>query len=104
MDPARLVKISKYLSKHLRHEPQRLGLELAPGGWVEVEALLGACARQRFPISRAQLDEVVSRSDKQRFAFDETGTRTARRYPGCQESWISCCSFTDHGITVLKSP
>jgi putative RNA 2'-phosphotransferase len=74
MDNARLVKISKYLSKHLRHEPQRLGLQLAPGGWVAVDDLLTACARHRFPVSRAELDEVVARNDKQRFAFDPTGT------------------------------
>lgn len=74
MDKTRLVKISKYLSKHLRHEPERLGLELAPGGWVAVEALLQACAQHRFSVSRAELDEVVAGSDKQRFAFDPTGT------------------------------
>ena len=39
------VRISKFLSKHLRHDPQGLGLVLGPGGWVEVEALLAACAR-----------------------------------------------------------
>ena len=75
MDNTRLVRISKYLSKHLRHQPERLGLELEPGGWVSVEALLAACSAQRFPLSRAELDEVVARNDKQRFAFDETGTR-----------------------------
>ena len=37
MERPRLVKISKYLSKHRRHEPERLGLTLAPGGWVSVE-------------------------------------------------------------------
>jgi putative RNA 2'-phosphotransferase len=74
MENARLVKISKYLSKHLRHEPERLGLQLAPGGWVAVEDLLAACARNRFSVSREELDEVVARSDKQRFAFDPTGT------------------------------
>jgi putative RNA 2'-phosphotransferase len=74
MDP-KLVKISKYLSKHLRHQPERLGLTLAPGGWVGVDELLAACARHRFPISRQTLDEVVRSNDKQRFAFDETGTR-----------------------------
>jgi putative RNA 2'-phosphotransferase len=74
MENARLVKISKYLSKHLRHQPERLGLELAPGGWVRVEELLAACARNRFPISPAELAEVVARNDKQRFAFDPTGT------------------------------
>jgi putative RNA 2'-phosphotransferase len=62
------------LSKHLRHRPERLGLELGPGGWVEVDALLEACARQRFPISRAELEEVVERNDKKRFAFDPSGS------------------------------
>src|SRR5437870_13551779 len=74
MDDARLVKISKYLSKHLRHEPERLGLTLAPGGWVPVDELLAACARRNFPITRSQLDEVVARNNKQRFSFDPTGT------------------------------
>jgi putative RNA 2'-phosphotransferase len=74
MDPKRLVKISKYLSKHLRHEPERLGLVLAPGGWVRVDDLLAACARNNFPISREQLEDVVASNDKQRFSFDPTGT------------------------------
>jgi putative RNA 2'-phosphotransferase len=69
------VRISKYLSKHLRHDPERLGLTLAPGGWVDVEELLAACAADGFPISRVQLDEVVETSDKKRFSFDETESR-----------------------------
>ncbi|HEX6291940.1 MAG TPA: RNA 2'-phosphotransferase [Herpetosiphonaceae bacterium] len=73
MNEARLVRISKYLSKHLRHQPERLGLTLAPGGWVAVDELLAACARNNFPISRAELEEVVSQNDKQRFAFDPSG-------------------------------
>jgi putative RNA 2'-phosphotransferase len=73
MDPKRLVRVSKYLSKHLRHTPEQLGLRLEPGGWVEVEALLAACAADRFPISRAELQEVVATSDKRRFAFDDSG-------------------------------
>jgi putative RNA 2'-phosphotransferase len=74
MDETRLVKISKYLSKHLRHQPERLGLTLAPGGWVSVEQLLRACARHQFSITHDELNEVVARNDKQRFSFDETGT------------------------------
>lgn len=68
------VKISKYLSKHLRHQPERLGLKLAPGGWVKVDELLTACAKNAFPISRSELDEVVAENDKQRFSFDKSGT------------------------------
>lgn len=73
LDERRLVRISKFLSKHLRHTPEHLGLTLAPGGWVAVDALLDAAARQRFAITRAELAEVVARNDKQRFAFDPTG-------------------------------
>jgi len=74
MDDLRLVKISKFLSKHLRHDPAGLGLTLAPGGWVPVAALLAACARKRMPITRAELEEVVTRNSKQRFSFDPAGT------------------------------
>lgn len=67
-----MVKVSKYLSKHLRHQPERLGLRIASGGWVSVDELLAACARHNFPLTRAELEEVVARNDKQRFSFDET--------------------------------
>lgn len=73
MDHSHLVKLSKYLSKHLRHQPERLNLTLLPGGWVPVDELLAACRAHNMPISRAELAEVVAGNDKQRFAFDATG-------------------------------
>ena len=75
MDPKRLVKVSKYLSKHLRHQPERLGLTLEEGGWVRVDTLLEACNRNHFPISLDELREVVTKNDKQRYAFDESHER-----------------------------
>jgi putative RNA 2'-phosphotransferase len=75
MDEQRLVRVSKFLSKHLRHQPERLGLTLAPGGWVAVAALLAACAAHGLPLTPIELDEVVARNNKQRFAFDESGER-----------------------------
>ncbi len=71
--PQRYVKISKYLSKHLRHQPERLGLELLPGGWVDVDKLLAAASANGFEISLAELQQVVATNDKQRFAFNESG-------------------------------
>ena len=65
---------SKLLSKHLRHDPQAIGLELAEGGWVLVEDLLAACRRHGKPLTHLELSEIVTESDKQRFAFDATGT------------------------------
>lgn len=71
--PQRYVRISKYLSKHLRHQPERLGLELLPGGWIEVDKLLAAASAHGFEISLADLQQVVATNDKQRFAFNESG-------------------------------
>ncbi|HEX8426117.1 RNA 2'-phosphotransferase [Hymenobacter sp.] len=73
MDATRATRLSKFLSLHLRHRPEALGLTLAEGGWVGVEELLAAAARHGQPISRAELEELVSGSDKQRFAFDAEG-------------------------------
>jgi putative RNA 2'-phosphotransferase len=75
MESKRLIRISKYLSRHLRHAPEDLGLTLAPGGWVDVDALLAACRKSGLTITRADLDEVVANNDKQRFSFDDSGTR-----------------------------
>jgi putative RNA 2'-phosphotransferase len=69
------VWISKFLSKHLRHDPSGIGLVVESGGWVSVDALLYRCRRVGCPISSDDLAEVVDTCDKQRFALDETGTR-----------------------------
>jgi putative RNA 2'-phosphotransferase len=69
----RLVTVSKFLAKHLRHAPEALGLTLQPGGWVSVDDLLGASERAGFPITFEELTECVETNDKQRFSFDDTG-------------------------------
>lgn len=68
-----LVKTSKFLSKHLRHAPDALGLTLQPGGWVPVDDLLAACERAGFPITYDELLECVETNDKKRFSFDDSG-------------------------------
>ena len=65
-----MKKMSKSLSLVLRHEPERAGLSLDEGGWVEVDRLLVA-----MRMTRGELEQIVRESDKQRFAFDATGTR-----------------------------
>lgn len=75
MDGRRLVKVSKYLAKHLRHRPDRIGITLDQAGWTDVGELLAACARHGFPISHVELEHVVAVNDKQRYAFDDTGLR-----------------------------
>ncbi|MFJ6410382.1 RNA 2'-phosphotransferase [Streptomyces hydrogenans] len=78
MDERRTVKVSKYLSKHLRHQPERIGLVLDAHGWTEIDALLAAAASHGFPISRAELDHVVAANDKKRFAVEGTRIRASQ--------------------------
>jgi putative RNA 2'-phosphotransferase len=70
-----VVRVSKRLSYVLRHRPDSVGLNLETAGWVDVDALLTALASSGLNLTRADLEHVVATNDKQRFAFDPTGTR-----------------------------
>ena len=72
---SRLVRVSKFLSLVLRHQPARIGIELDRAGWVDVSVLLAACRAHDFPVTLEELGAVVRENDKQRFAFNEDGTR-----------------------------
>lgn len=69
-DERRIVKVSKYLAKHLRHQPERIGITLDANGWVPVDELITAAAAHGFRLSRAELDHMVAVNDKRRFTID----------------------------------
>jgi len=70
-----LVRISKFLSLVLRHDPGRIGLQLDAAGWAEVDELIAAAARGGVEIDRETLARVVAGNDKQRFALTPDGIR-----------------------------
>lgn len=70
-----VVRVSKRLSYVLRHAPASIGIALDDAGWVAIDDLLAGLAAGGTPLSRVDLDEVVARNDKQRFAVDAGGTR-----------------------------
>ncbi|MEU4463171.1 RNA 2'-phosphotransferase [Streptomyces sp. NPDC024017] len=78
MDERRTVKVSKYLSKHLRHQPERIGLTLDEAGWVEIDTLITAAATHGFRFTRDELDRVVATNDKRRFAIEGTRIRASQ--------------------------
>ncbi|WP_283136897.1 RNA 2'-phosphotransferase [Rhizohabitans arisaemae] len=69
MDERRMVRVSKYLSRHLRHDPGRIGIELDENGWVDVDVLLAAAAAHGFPVSPEELERVVAENDKRRYTL-----------------------------------
>src|SRR3954467_3253405 len=73
MTEKEVIRTSKFLSLILRHEPQKIGLKLAEGGWVDVGELLAAVNRNGTRLTLEQLQHIVATSDKKRFAFSEDG-------------------------------
>lgn len=66
-------RVSRLLSKVLRHDPKVLGIELDKEGWVEVPVLLKALQKTNPSFNLYDLKEIVAENDKQRFAFDDSG-------------------------------
>jgi putative RNA 2'-phosphotransferase len=75
VERARTVRISKLLSYALRHDPAALGIRLDDAGWTDVDAVLNGLASRGEVVSRADLEEVVATSDKQRFALEGSRLR-----------------------------
>jgi putative RNA 2'-phosphotransferase len=81
MEPEKVVKISRKLSKILRHQPDMIGLNLDKNGWADVAELMQKFGDIRLddtttaPLSIEILKEVVATNDKQRFAFNDDLTK-----------------------------
>jgi putative RNA 2'-phosphotransferase len=69
------IKISKFLSLVLRHDPQKIGIQLDECGWVSIEELLEKAKLNHVQINLEQLNRVVETNDKKRFAISEDGTK-----------------------------
>lgn len=65
------VKLSKFLSLVLRHNPQTIGMTLDDNGWVSVDELICQMGKHGKAIDFATLEDVVNNNNKQRFAFNE---------------------------------
>jgi putative RNA 2'-phosphotransferase len=70
-----IVRVSKFLSLVLRHEPEGIGLVLDPQGWADIDELIAKAGAHRMALTRETITHVVATSDKQRFALDAAGQR-----------------------------
>ena len=69
------IRISRFLSLVLRHQPQVLGLALDEQGWTDVATLLQKMNNKGFDLSMALLEHVVATNNKKRFAFNGDKTK-----------------------------
>ena len=68
------IKVSRFLSFVLRHQPDAIGLRLDENGWATVEELILKCPPE-LQLTQTLLQRVVIQNDKKRFAFSQDGTR-----------------------------
>lgn len=75
MNEVEIKRISKFLSLILRHQPQSINLELDENGWADVKELIIKSAKSRIRFTIEELNEVVEKNNKKRFAFNEDKTK-----------------------------
>ncbi len=69
-----LIRTSRYLSLILRHRPETIGITLDEHGWADVEELITKVSRTHL-LDRELLDKIVAEDDKQRYSYNEDGTK-----------------------------
>jgi putative RNA 2'-phosphotransferase len=65
-----LVKLSKFVSLVLRHQPEVIGLELDENGWAEVDRFIELAKQHGTDLSKSVLEEIVETNSKKRFSFN----------------------------------
>ena len=69
------IKLGKFLSLVLRHEPGAAGITLDKNGWADVEELLAGVRRTGRQIDMDTLERIVRENNKQRYSFNEDHTK-----------------------------
>ena len=70
-----IVRISKFLSLVLRHQPEEIGIALDENGWTKVATLMEQANKNGVLLSREFLELVVVTNFKKRFAFNADKTK-----------------------------
>ncbi|MBL0742048.1 RNA 2'-phosphotransferase [Chryseolinea lacunae] len=69
------VRISKFLSLVLRHQPETIQITLDENGWTDVAVLLDRLKAHGLSVSKEILQHVVDTNSKKRFAFNDNQTK-----------------------------
>ncbi len=80
MTQKEITRISRHLSRLLRHQPQLAHLEMDVHGWVDADQLVANVAAEGYPLTRELLEEIVAADEKGRYRFSPDG----RRIKACQ--------------------
>ncbi|MFI6318461.1 RNA 2'-phosphotransferase [Nonomuraea sp. NPDC050556] len=101
MNSQRMVRVSKYLARHLRHAPEEIGISLDQHGWVEIDDLVRAAGAHGFAVTRDELEQVVAENDKRRYVIEGTRIRASQ---GHSSRWTSGWSLPYHPSSSTTGP
>ena len=71
MNEKEKVSLSKFMSRILRHEPEKIGITLDEHGWADTNALIKGMNKANRKVTLEGMMEIVASSDKQRFKFSD---------------------------------
>lgn len=69
------VRLGRFLSLVLRHDPSAAGVTLDAHGWADVGELLSGVRRTGRQIDMDTLERIVRENNKRRYAFNEDHTK-----------------------------
>ena len=69
------VKLGRFLSLVLRHDPKAAGITLDEHGWADVRELLDGVRRTGRKIDLETLERIVRENNKKRYSFNEDHTK-----------------------------
>lgn len=69
------IKLGRFLSLVLRHQPEAAGIRLDEHGWADVQQLLEGVSKTGRLIDMDTLERIVRENSKQRYRFNEDHTK-----------------------------
>lgn len=69
-----LTRLSRYMSRILRHRPDLIGITLDEHGWADVDVLVAGISKDK-EFDREILERIVQADEKQRYSFNEDHTK-----------------------------
>ena len=74
-DEMNILSTSKFLSLVLRHQPEVIGMQLDPEGWLPIDELIENANRKGNELSLELLHDVVASCEKKRFSLSDDGLK-----------------------------
>ena len=69
------IRLGRFISLVLRHEPSAAGIVLDENGWADVAQLIEGVNRSGRSLDRETLERIVRENNKSRYSFSEDRTR-----------------------------